>query len=147
MQQRRVEAQKVPLCVFLFQIEALITLCFTDLNIQFAGSSPLFSTRLPIFVELHYKLASWSCLASLTVYFSLQTDCALSIYMEYVPEGSIQKLLKEKGPFNESMIRSYTEQILHGLVFLHEKNVIHRLQQYIVQNYWLIFHNKYLKMQ
>ncbi|KAA8533703.1 hypothetical protein F0562_031220 [Nyssa sinensis] len=41
--------------------------------------------------------------------------------------GSIYKLLQEYGQFGESVIRSYTQQILSGLAYLHAKNTVHRL--------------------
>ncbi|XP_049386342.1 mitogen-activated protein kinase kinase kinase 3-like isoform X1 [Solanum stenotomum] len=50
----------------------------------------------------------------------------LSLYLEYVPGGSILKLLQEYGPFEEQIISSYTRKILSGLVFLHERNIAHR---------------------
>ncbi|KAK7385069.1 hypothetical protein VNO78_30776 [Psophocarpus tetragonolobus] len=50
----------------------------------------------------------------------------LSLYLEYVSGGSIYKLLQEYGPFKESLIRSYTMQILHALAYLHARNTIHR---------------------
>ncbi|KAL3521546.1 hypothetical protein ACH5RR_019695 [Cinchona calisaya] len=50
----------------------------------------------------------------------------LYIYLEYVSGGSIYKLLQEYGQFGESAIRSYTQQILSGLAYLHAKNTVHR---------------------
>ncbi|KAG2621800.1 hypothetical protein PVAP13_3NG305800 [Panicum virgatum] len=49
----------------------------------------------------------------------------LSIYMEYMSEGSIHRLLKD-GPFNEDRIRHCTAQILSGLAYLHERKIAHR---------------------
>ncbi|XP_050225159.1 mitogen-activated protein kinase kinase kinase YODA-like [Mercurialis annua] len=50
----------------------------------------------------------------------------LYIYLEYVSGGSIYKLLQEYGQLGELAIRSYTQQILSGLSFLHSKSTIHR---------------------
>ncbi|KAL5173692.1 Mitogen-activated protein kinase kinase kinase YODA [Glycine soja] len=50
----------------------------------------------------------------------------LYIYLEYVAGGSIYKLLQEYGQFGELAIRSYTQQILSGLAYLHAKNTVHR---------------------
>ncbi|RWW69600.1 hypothetical protein BHE74_00022786 [Ensete ventricosum] len=50
----------------------------------------------------------------------------LYIYLEYVSGGSIHKLLQEYGQFGEPAIRSYTQQILSGLAYLHAKNTVHR---------------------
>ncbi|KAL4574814.1 hypothetical protein LXL04_021652 [Taraxacum kok-saghyz] len=59
-------------------------------------------------------------------YGSEMVDDKLYIYLEYVSGGSIYKLLQEYGQFGESAIRSYTQQILSGLAYLHAKNTIHR---------------------
>ncbi|XP_057952172.1 mitogen-activated protein kinase kinase kinase YODA-like [Malania oleifera] len=50
----------------------------------------------------------------------------LYIYLEYVSGGSIYKLLQDYGQFGEPVIRSYTQQILSGLAYLHAKNTVHR---------------------
>ncbi|CAL8127432.1 unnamed protein product [Prunus armeniaca] len=50
----------------------------------------------------------------------------LYIYLEYVSGGSIYKLLQEYGQFGDLAIRSYTQQILSGLAYLHAKNTVHR---------------------
>ncbi|XP_057763042.1 mitogen-activated protein kinase kinase kinase YODA-like [Arachis stenosperma] len=50
----------------------------------------------------------------------------LYIYLEYVSGGSIYKLLQEYGQFGELAIRSYTQQILSGLAYLHATNTVHR---------------------
>ncbi|XP_019247546.1 PREDICTED: mitogen-activated protein kinase kinase kinase YODA-like isoform X2 [Nicotiana attenuata] len=50
----------------------------------------------------------------------------LSLYLEYVPGGSILKLVEEYGPFEEKIMSSYTRKILSGLIFLHERNIAHR---------------------
>ncbi|KAK9665479.1 hypothetical protein RND81_14G114700 [Saponaria officinalis] len=50
----------------------------------------------------------------------------LYIYLEYVSGGSIYKLLQEHGQLGESAIRSYTQQILSGLAYLHGKKTVHR---------------------
>lgn len=57
---------------------------------------------------------------------SKQVDDKLYIYLEYVSGGSIYKLLQDYGQFGELAIRSYTQQILCGLAYLHAKKTIHR---------------------
>ena len=59
------------------------------------------------------------------MHVSVQTDGILSIYMEYMSEGSILKLLKG-GPFNENRIRHCTAQILSGLGYMHGMEIAHR---------------------
>ena len=89
----------------------------------------------------HFLVAlqiSWACFAFLIVYVSVQTNAALSIYMEYVSEGSIHVLLGKHGPFKESMIRNCTAQILSGLAYLHERRHIHR--SYTLSKTVFLFH-------
>ncbi|XP_058097349.1 mitogen-activated protein kinase kinase kinase 3-like isoform X2 [Magnolia sinica] len=59
-------------------------------------------------------------------YGSELAEGTLSVYLEYVSGGSIQKLLQEYGPFTEPVIQNYTRQILSGLAYLHERNTLHR---------------------
>ncbi|KAF2313326.1 hypothetical protein GH714_010373 [Hevea brasiliensis] len=59
-------------------------------------------------------------------YGSETVDDKLYIYLEYVSGGSIYKLLQEYGQFGEIAIRSFTQQILSGLNYLHAKNTVHR---------------------
>ncbi|XP_026664371.1 mitogen-activated protein kinase kinase kinase YODA-like isoform X2 [Phoenix dactylifera] len=59
-------------------------------------------------------------------YGSEMIDDKLYIYLEYVSGGSIHKLLQEYGKLGEPAIRSYTQQILSGLAYLHAKNTVHR---------------------
>ena len=40
--------------------------------------------------------------------------------------GSITKLLKKYGAFDEKIVISYTRQILQGVAYLHQNQVIHR---------------------
>ncbi|KAG8374985.1 hypothetical protein BUALT_Bualt10G0052500 [Buddleja alternifolia] len=59
-------------------------------------------------------------------YGSETVDDKLYIYLEYVSGGSIYKILQEYGQLGEAAIRSYTQQILSGLAYLHAKNTLHR---------------------
>ncbi|KAL8049636.1 hypothetical protein ABFX02_06G032500 [Erythranthe guttata] len=49
----------------------------------------------------------------------------LCIYFEYVSGGSIYTILQEYGRLGESAIRSYAQQILLGLAYLHSKRIAH----------------------
>ncbi|KAK6137473.1 hypothetical protein DH2020_028778 [Rehmannia glutinosa] len=59
-------------------------------------------------------------------YGSETVDDKIYIYLEYVSGGSIHKILQEYGQLGEAAIRSYTQQILSGLAYLHAKNTLHR---------------------
>ncbi|KAK1947579.1 Mitogen-activated protein kinase kinase kinase NPK1 [Phytophthora citrophthora] len=50
----------------------------------------------------------------------------VNMFMEYLPAGSLSKLLKEFGPFDEEMVRIYTRDLVQGIVHLHELSIAHR---------------------
>lgn len=50
----------------------------------------------------------------------------LNIFLEYVPGGSVATMLSNYGAFEESLIRNFVRQILHGLKYLHDRSIIHR---------------------
>lgn len=47
------------------------------------------------------------------------------IYLENASEGSLVSAYKMLGPLKESIIRSYTKQILKGLEYLHLHDIVH----------------------
>merc|ERR1712087_275216 len=55
-------------------------------------------------------------------------DSCLYMYLEHMAGGTITQALHGFGPFEESLIASYSQQILEGLEYLHtrEPSVIHR---------------------
>lgn len=54
------------------------------------------------------------------------TPSSLSIFLEYVPGGSIKSLIEKFGGLEESVTRSYTRQLLLGLEYLHRNGIAHR---------------------
>ncbi|CDW84848.1 mitogen-activated protein kinase kinase kinase 3-like [Stylonychia lemnae] len=48
------------------------------------------------------------------------------ILLELVPGGSIRQLLDKFLAFDERLVKIYTRQMLEGLNYLHENNIIHR---------------------
>jgi mitogen-activated protein kinase kinase kinase len=50
----------------------------------------------------------------------------INIFLEYVPGGSIATCLTKTGKFEDPLVRFFTRQILMGLAYLHNRNVLHR---------------------
>jgi len=59
---------------------------------------------------------------------SFQTRHHLYIVMELVEAGSLSSIIKNAhfGPFPESLVAVYIDQVLRGLVYLHTQGVVHR---------------------
>uniref|UniRef100_A0A8V5GDG5 Mitogen-activated protein kinase kinase kinase 19 n=1 Tax=Melopsittacus undulatus TaxID=13146 RepID=A0A8V5GDG5_MELUD len=53
-------------------------------------------------------------------------DNILSIFMEFVPGGSISSIIHRFGPLPEIVLCKYTKQILQGVAYLHDNCVVHR---------------------
>ncbi|XP_075444050.1 mitogen-activated protein kinase kinase kinase 2-like isoform X3 [Ascaphus truei] len=54
------------------------------------------------------------------------TERKLSIFVEYMPGGSIKDQLKSYGALTENVTRRYTRQILRGVSYLHSNMIVHR---------------------
>uniref|UniRef100_A0A8C0HCB5 Mitogen-activated protein kinase kinase kinase 19 n=1 Tax=Chelonoidis abingdonii TaxID=106734 RepID=A0A8C0HCB5_CHEAB len=53
-------------------------------------------------------------------------DNIVSIFMEFVPGGSISSIINRFGPLPEIVFCKYTKQILQGVAYLHKNCVVHR---------------------
>ncbi|KAH9495852.1 hypothetical protein Btru_015259 [Bulinus truncatus] len=53
-------------------------------------------------------------------------DNIVSIFMQFIPGGSLASVLARFGALEESVFRRYTKQILEGVKYLHDNDVIHR---------------------
>jgi serine/threonine protein kinase len=50
----------------------------------------------------------------------------LLIFLEYMPQGSLRRVINKFGTLNRDVVRRYTAQLIDGLVYLHSHGVIHR---------------------
>ena len=57
---------------------------------------------------------------------SERKDYSISIFLEYIPGGSIGSCLRKHGKFEEKIVSSLTRQILLGLAYLHHEGILHR---------------------
>ena len=57
---------------------------------------------------------------------SLKSADSLYIVLEYCENGSLHQICKNFGKFPENLVSLYSQQVLQGLLFLHEQGVIHR---------------------
>lgn len=65
--------------------------------------------------------------ANIVQYLGANTEGShMNIFLEYVPGGSVAKMLVNYGPLGESLIANFVRQILTGLEYLHSKDIIHR---------------------
>ena len=55
----------------------------------------------------------------------LQDESKLYIFIELVTKGSLRSLY-QRYTLRDSQVAAYTRQILHGLKYLHDQNVVHR---------------------
>ncbi|KAI9471216.1 kinase-like domain-containing protein [Coemansia mojavensis] len=53
-------------------------------------------------------------------------ETKIYIFLEYVSGGSVSSALASYGMFPESLVRTYTAQIIEGLAYLHGQGIIHR---------------------
>ena len=53
-------------------------------------------------------------------------EISISIFLEYIPGGSIGSCLRKHGRFEERVVSSLTRQTLAGLSYLHSEGILHR---------------------
>ncbi|XP_012358015.1 mitogen-activated protein kinase kinase kinase 19 isoform X5 [Nomascus leucogenys] len=83
------------------------------------SEEPILWTKVDLLKALkHVNIVAYlgTCLQENTV----------SIFMEFVPGGSISSIINRFGPLPEIVFCKYTKQILQGVAFLHENCVVHR---------------------
>ena len=59
-------------------------------------------------------------------YGMLRANDSLALLMEYVKGGSIYHRILDQGGLREKVVSKHCQQILEGLVYLHENKIVHR---------------------
>ncbi|EMD00223.1 hypothetical protein BAUCODRAFT_128849 [Baudoinia panamericana UAMH 10762] len=53
-------------------------------------------------------------------------EFSISIFLEYIPGGSVGSCFRKHGRFQEPVVSSLTRQTLNGLAYLHSEGILHR---------------------
>ncbi|KAI5629437.1 mitogen-activated protein kinase kinase kinase 3, partial [Silurus asotus] len=97
-------------------------------QVQFDPASPETSKEvstleceIQLLKNLHHEriVQYYGCLRDLS-------EKTLTIFMEYMPGGSVKDQLKAYGALTENVTRKYTRQILEGMSYLHSNMIVHR---------------------
>jgi serine/threonine protein kinase len=80
--------------------------------------------------KLRQKVKQFSLLDNKNIikYYKIQEndeEKEIEIILEFCSGGSIKQLLDKFDYFDEKLIKLYSKQIVEGLVYLHERNIIH----------------------
>lgn len=97
-------------------------------QVQFDPESPETSKEVSA-LECEIQLLKNLCHERIVQYYGCLRDTSertLSIFMEYMPGGSIKDQLKSYGALTENVTRRYTRQILEGVSYLHSNMIVHR---------------------
>ncbi|XP_041357748.1 mitogen-activated protein kinase kinase kinase 1-like [Gigantopelta aegis] len=60
------------------------------------------------------------------IFGATKQGCHFNMFVEWMPGGSLTYLLGRYGAFSEYVITNYTRQILRGLAYLHDNQLLHR---------------------
>ncbi|KAL1021864.1 hypothetical protein UPYG_G00019040 [Umbra pygmaea] len=97
-------------------------------QVHFDPESPETSKEVSA-LECEIQLLKNLCHERIVQYYGCLRDSnerTLSIFMEYMPGGSIKDQLKSYGALTENVSRRYTRQILEGVSYLHSNMIVHR---------------------
>lgn len=56
----------------------------------------------------------------------IRDNNSFSLLMEYAKGGSVRKLIKNQGALQERDVSKFCQQILKGVKYLHERQIVHR---------------------
>ncbi|EJU05610.1 kinase [Dacryopinax primogenitus] len=73
----------------------------------------------------HVNIVQYLGKAFACLHCSASDEKFFNVFLEYVPGGSIAKLLHNYGAFEEPLVRNFIGQVLTGLDYLHERGILH----------------------
>lgn len=76
-------------------------------------------------VNMMHRLRHQNLCTFKGVYFDSES-VSVCMFMEYIGGGSLSGLVKKFKPLPPSVVRSWTQQLLSGLHYLHSQHIIHR---------------------
>ena len=76
-------------------------------------------------VEKLSKLKHKNVIRYITTQKGMKND-EIDLIFEYCNGGSVKQLLERYNKFNEKLIKLYVKQILEGLIYLHDLEIVHR---------------------
>ncbi len=95
-------------------------------RLMMEGSHETMLSLLAAEVNVLRRLRHPHIVQFLGLYRSKQEPTVYNIIMEYIDGGALVQLLNRMGKFPEAYAAAIVKQILHGLVYLHNQQIIHR---------------------
>ncbi|KAJ1487879.1 kinase-like domain-containing protein, partial [Baffinella frigidus] len=100
-------------------------ICKQDLWTQ-RDPTDLAATGEAIQLEQEIGLLSTLVHENIVQYLGTERNNELSIFLEHMPGGSVADLVERFGKLDEVVIIKYTREVLEGLMYLHDRGIIHR---------------------
>eukprot|EP00759_Apiculatamorpha_spiralis_P048018 PhF_6_TR43399/c0_g1_i1/m.66637 len=94
-------------------------------HISFDPSDPNLESKIKMLQNEIMILKKFQHEQIVQYYFVEKVENGINIFLEYVSGGSILNLIRSIGPLDELVVVQYSHQILKGLEYLHENNILH----------------------
>ena len=98
-------------------------------QVETRGDPSSVKSRKKMLDALHCEVALLSDLVHVNIVRYLGYDIEpgfINVFLEYVSGGSVSSALSLMGPFPETLMRSVTLQVINGIKYLHDRQIIHR---------------------
>lgn len=95
------------------------------LKVVHTGSDP--TTRRRTFAEINILRRASDCPHVVRYHGSFEKPSGdVAILMEYMESGTLESTLKSHGTFSEQQLAAVARDVLHGVAYLHARNIAHR---------------------